>query len=257
MVHLDGDNTTLDSAAYGERIADVYDEWLSTPARQAEVAAAVDFLQVRAGAGPALELGVGTGRFALPLAARGTTVVGIDASPRMLARLQDKPGGSDVGVVVGDFADVDAPGGPFTLVYVVFNTFFMLADQEAQVRCFRNVADALRPDGLFVLEAFVPDVTRYDRGQRVQADDMAGEATRLTVSFHDPVSQRVRSRHLTLGPDGVRTYPVDMRYAWPSELDLMGRLAGLELVERKAGWTGEPFNSASPFHVSVWRKPQP
>jgi SAM-dependent methyltransferase len=248
--------TDHDPAAYGEHIADVYDEWYSTPDKQPGVAVAVDFLRTRVGAGPALELGIGTGRLALPLAAQGTAVVGIDVSPRMVARLRDKPGGSEVDVVVGDFAEVDAPGGPFGLVYVVFNTFFALADQDAQVRCFANVAAALRPGGLFVMEAFVPDVARFDRGQRVQAVRLDGETTHLNVSLHDPVSQRVRSRHLTLGPGGVGTWPVDIRYAWPSELDLMGRLAGLELAERCAGWNGEPFTATSTSHVSAWRRPQ-
>ncbi|WP_242418301.1 MULTISPECIES: class I SAM-dependent methyltransferase [Frankia] len=249
-------STDLDPAAYGEHIADVYDEWYSAPDRQPEVAVAVDFLRTRVGAGPALELGVGTGRLALPFAARGTAVVGIDASPRMVARLRGKPGGSEIEVVVGDFAEVDAPGGPFGLVYVVFNTFFALADQDAQVRCFANVAAALRPGGVFVMEAFVPDVVRYDRGQRVQADRLDGETTHLNVSLHDPVSQRVRSHHIVLGSGGVGTYPVDIRYAWPSELDLMGRLAGLELAERWAGWNGEPFTATSTSHISVWRRPQ-
>jgi SAM-dependent methyltransferase len=256
MTLTDGDGTHLDPAAYGDCIADVYDDWYSVPARQAEIAAAVDFLHTRAGAGPALELGVGTGRLALPLASRGSAVVGIDASPRMLARLRAKPGGDGIRVAVGDFADVNAPGGPFTTVYVVFNTFFALLDQDTQARCFSNVAAALRPGGLFVMEAFVPDVTRYDRGQRVQADAMAGDTTRLSVSSHDPVTQRVHSRHIALTPEGMRIYPVDIRYAWPSELDLMGRLAGLELTERWAGWTGEHFTSTSQLHVSVWRKPR-
>ncbi|WP_235826162.1 class I SAM-dependent methyltransferase [Candidatus Frankia alpina] len=130
--------TGLDPAAYGEHIADVYDEWYAAPGRQPEVAVAVDFLRTRVGAGPALELGVGTGRLALPLAARGTAVVGIDASPRMVARLRDKPGGSGVEVVVDDFADVDAPGGPFGLVYVVFSTFFALVDQGHAGALFRE-----------------------------------------------------------------------------------------------------------------------
>jgi SAM-dependent methyltransferase len=257
MVHASEDDVDLDPAAYGDRLADVYDDWHPAANREPETAATLDFLQARAGTGPALELGVGTGRVALPLAARGVAVVGIDASPRMLARLAAKPGGRNVPVVVGDFADVAASGGPFGLVYVVFNTFFMLGSQDAQVRCFANVAAALRPGGLFVMEAFVPDPARFDRGQRIQADDLGGETTRLSVSFHDPVAQRVRIRHLVIEPHGISSYPVQVRYAWPSELDLMGRLAGLHLAERHAGWVGQPFASHSPTHISVWRKPEP
>ncbi|KPM51812.1 SAM-dependent methyltransferase [Frankia sp. CcI49] len=257
MVSTGSEDAVLGAALYGEQIAGVYDDWFSLPGGRPEGAAAVDFLGTRAEYGPALELGVGTGRVALPLAARGTTVVGIDASPRMLARLAAKPGGQDLEVVVGDFADVTAPGGPFSLVYVVFNTFFMLCDQETQLRCFANVAAALRPGGLFVLEAFVPDQTRYDRGQRVLVDSLTADAARLSLALHDPVEQRVQVRHLTLGPEGLRTYPIELRYAWPSELDLMGRLAGLELAERWGGWSGQPFTAASLTHVSVWRKPDP
>jgi SAM-dependent methyltransferase len=247
---------TLRPESYGERVADVYDDWF--PARGAQVAAVAAFLHARAGvavgegSGPALELGIGTGRVALPLAALGTPVVGIDASPRMLARLRDKPGGADIPVAVGDFAGVDAPGGPFALVYVVFNTFFALLDQESQVRCLANAAGALRPGGRLVMEAFVPDPARYPNGQHVVAEEMAGEETRLIAATHDPLTQRIRARRLVLGPAGVRTFPVELRYAWPSELDLMARLAGLDLTERWAGWSGEPFTASSRTHVSVW-----
>jgi SAM-dependent methyltransferase len=256
MGGLSEDGADVDPAAYGERIADVYDDMHFVVDRESELAATVDFLQARAGAGPVLELGIGTGRVALPLAARGVAVVGIDASPRMLDRLRAKPGGRDLPVAVGDFADVDAPGGPFGLAYVVFNTFFALCSQDAQVRCFANVATALRPGGAFVVEAFVPDPARFDRGQRVEAVDIAGETTRVSVSVHDQASQRVRAHHLVLGPEGVHTYPVDLRYAWPSELDLMARLAGLERTERWADWAGRCFTSRSISHVSVWRKPE-
>ncbi|MCK9892989.1 class I SAM-dependent methyltransferase [Frankia sp. AgB32] len=249
------DSGFLGSEVYGDTIADVYDDWFSGSDRQVAIDAAADFLHASAGAGPALELGIGTGRVALPLAARGTKVAGIDASTRMTARLREKPGGSDIDVKLADFAEIGFPAESFGLVYVVFNTFCVLPDQDAQVRCFSEVADVLWPGGSFVMENFVPDPTRFDRGQRVEVERVLGDATHLHAAVHDPVEQRVRSRRLVFGSDGVRTFPVELRYAWPSELDLMGRLAGLTLAERWAGWTREPFTGSSPSHVSVWRKP--
>lgn len=254
---MDGDDIKLDPAALADRLADVYDDWYTAAVQGApEIAATVDFLHTRAGTGPALELGVGTGRIALPLAARGVTVVGIDISPRMLARLAAKPGGQDVRAVVGDFADVAAPGGPFGLVYVVFHTFFGLKSQDEQVRCFVNVAAALRPGGLFVMEAGVPVPTRSDRDQHAQVDDVDGETIRLSVQLREPLSQRLRINHVVIEPDKTSSYPVELRYVWPSELDLMGRLAGLHLTERYADWDGQPLTSHSPSHISVWQKPE-
>ncbi|HEY2278185.1 MAG TPA: class I SAM-dependent methyltransferase [Streptosporangiaceae bacterium] len=247
-----------DPAEYGARIADVYDEWHG---QRDDVGPVVEFLATwaaQAGERPVLELGIGTGRIALPLAARGLRVDGIDASERMLAQLRGKPGGADLAVTVGDFADVPAPGGPYGLVYVVFNTFFVLLTQEAQVRCFTRVAASLVPGGAFVMEAFVPDLAAYDRGQqRVRVDGFTPDATRISATLHDRAEQRLRSRHLVLSADGVQTYPVELRYAWPSELDLMARLAGMTPAGRWEGWRGRPFTSDSASHVSVWRTPGP
>jgi SAM-dependent methyltransferase len=214
----------------------------------------VAFLVEHAAAGPVLELGVGTGRLALPLAARGVEVHGIDASERMVARLRSKPGGERLPVTVGDFTDV-AVAGRFQLVFVAFNTFFALLTQDAQVRCMAGVAGRLLPGGAFVVEAFVPDLTRFDHGQEVSAVEVGLDRVRLDVARHDPVNQRVDSQHLELGPGGIRCDPVRVRYAWPGELDLMARLAGLALEERWAGWRREPFTAASAQHVSVYRKP--
>jgi SAM-dependent methyltransferase len=242
-----------DPAEYGDRIADVYDDWHGD---RDSVAPVVVFLAGRAGERPVLELGIGTGRIALPLAARGIRVDGIDASARMVARLHGKPGGAGLAVSIGDFADVAAPGGPYGLVYVVFNTFFALLTQDDQVRCFANVAARLLPGGAFVMEAFVPDLTLYDqRQQRVRVDGFEQDATRLSATLHDRASQRFRARHMVLSEDGIQTYPVELRYAWPSELDLMARLAGLEPAGRWEGWEQHPFTSSSPSHVSVWQKP--
>jgi SAM-dependent methyltransferase len=247
-----------DPAEYGDRIADVYDEWHG---QRDEVSPVVEFLTTwaaQAGERPVLELGIGTGRIALPLAARGLRVDGIDASARMVAQLRGKPGGAQLAVTVGDFAELPAPGGPYGLVYVVFNTFFVLLTQEEQVRCFASVAASLVPGGAFVMEAFVPDLALYDRGQqRIRVDGFAPDATRISASLHDRAGQRIQSRHLVLGADGVQTYPVELRYAWPSELDLMARLAGMEPAGRWEGWDGRPFTSASSSHVSVWRTPAP
>jgi SAM-dependent methyltransferase len=234
--------TSADPSEYGEHIADVYDQWF--PASAEQLTPMVDFLARHAAGGPALELGVGTGRVALPLAARGVAVSGIDASPRMLARLRGKEGGDRVA----------AGGGPFQLVYVVFNTFFGLLTQAEQVRCFRSVAASLRPGGVFVIEAFVPDLTRWDRGQRVQVGALAGEESRLGLSVHDQATQRVTSRDIVISAQGMVSYPVEIRYAWPSELDLMAELAGLEPLGRWGGWRDEPFTSASTGHVSAWVK---
>jgi hypothetical protein len=177
----------------------------------------------------------------------------------MVERLRAKPGGAAIPVTPGDFADVGTlplptPGG-FAVVLVVFNTFFALLTQDEQVRCFAGVAARLAPGGAFVLEAFVPDLGRFERGQRTGTQALALDRVRLEVSIHDPVEQRVRSQHVVLDQQGVRLFPVQIRYAWPSELDLMARLAGLRLAERWSGWRGEPFVARSPRHVSVYRKP--
>jgi hypothetical protein len=145
--------------------------------------------------------------------------------------------------------------GDYRLVFVVFNTFFALLTQEDQLRCFENVARHLTPDGVFVLEVFVPDLTRFTRHQNIGTSSVAMDSVRFDASRHDPLGQRVDSIHVVIGPDGVRTYPVAVRYAWPSELDLMARIAGLELRERWGGWQNEPLTADSGNHVSVYGPP--
>jgi SAM-dependent methyltransferase len=235
---------------YGERIADIYDRLYE---QAFDVVGTVETLARLAGDGRALELAIGTGRVALPLAATGVDVVGIDASQAMVAKLRAKPGGRDIAVVVGDFADVDVEG-EFTLVYVVFNTLFALTTQQEQVRCFRNVAKRLGEFGVFVVEAFVPDLTRFDRQQRVAVTDIGLDEVVLETSRHDPVAQRIDSQHVFLDADRPRLYPVHIRYAYPSELDLMARLTGLRLRERWGGWRGQPFTAESLNHVSVYER---
>ena len=237
-----------DITTYGEHIAEVYDQWPGVPQNTDAVVVCLTRL---AGRGPLLELGIGTGRIALPLAQRGLIVHGIDASPAMVAQLRAKPGGAHLPVTIGNFADM-AVEGRFTLIFVVFNTFFGLLSQDDQVRCFRGVAQHLTDDGVFVLEAFVPDLTRFARGQRVEVREVEPGRVHLEASVHDPVQQRVVSQHVVLSNQGLRLYPVQLRYAWPSELDLMAHLAGLQLRNRWAGWAQEPFTATSGSHVSVY-----
>jgi len=236
-------------STYGDRWAEIYDVWgRDLPLATEET---VELLAELAGAGPVLELAIGTGRIALPLAARGLDVHGVDASEAMVARLREKPGGAEIPVVIGDFADPPVEG-VFSLVFVAFNTFFALLTQEAQVWCFANVAEHLTKDGVFVLEAFVPDVGRFDRGQRTGTSGVELDEVAFHADLHDPVQQVVSSQHVVMREGGLRFYPVKIRYAWPSELDLMARLAGLELRERWGGWRREPFTASSGRHVSVY-----
>jgi SAM-dependent methyltransferase len=235
---------------YGESYAESYDEWHGVLEE-----ATVETLAGLAGVGGrALELGVGTGRVAIPLAGAGVEVHGIDASPAMVARMRAKPGGERVRVTIGDFAGVEAEG-EFPLVFVVFNTFFMLLTQEEQVRCFRNAAARLAPGGVFVVEAFVPDLARYEGGQTVRTTSIADGQVILEVTRLDAARQHLSSQRVVLGgAAGVRLFPIQLRYAWPSELDLMARLAGLSLRERWGGWRREPFDSQSVRHVSVYER---
>lgn len=241
------------TSTYGDLIADVYDTWHGY--REA-TDAAVERLATLVGDGPVLELAIGTGRIALPLAARGVEVHGIDSSKAMVAKLRRKPGGKAVPVTMGNFADV-AVDGTFSLVYIVFNTFFALLTQAEQVRCFRNVAARLAPGGAFVMEAFVPDVARFVRHQSSSVTRIELDQVMFDVSRHDPVAQIIDSQHILLRAGGLRLQPVRLRYAWPSELDLMAQLAGLRLASRAGGWHNEPFTAASTTHVSTYTPPPP
>jgi SAM-dependent methyltransferase len=237
-----------DQATYGQRIAEVYDDWYGG-FNEAAVGVLVDLAQ----GGRALELGIGTGLIALPLAAHGVEVHGIDASEAMVARLRAKPGGDTLPVTIGDMADVEAEGR-FSLIFVVANTFFCLTSQEDQVRCFRNVATHLTDSGVFVLQAFVPDLTRYTRDQNTQTLKIETDRVVLEVARHDAVQQRVMGQQVVIAESGTRLYPVQIRYAWPAELDLMAQLAGLRLRHRWGGWQREPFTAASVTHVSVYER---
>jgi SAM-dependent methyltransferase len=235
---------------YGDLIAEVYDH---LHVGRHDTDACVELLAGLAREGPVLELGVGTGRVALPLAARGLQVHGIDASEAMVERLRAKPGGETVRVTLGDFAEVPVTG-TFRLVFVVFNTLFALPSQDDQVRCLARVAERLGDGGAFVVEAFVPDPARLAQRQELTVDDVGLDHVGLTATHRDPVAQRIDSQHVVLTAGGVRLYPVSIRYTWPSELDLMGRLAGLRLRERWAGWRREPFGADGTTHVSVYER---
>lgn len=243
----------MNPSTYGDRMAEVYDEIHAHLSAPEVVGPIADALADLAGDGPALELGIGTGRVALPLAGRGVAVHGLDASEAMVAKLREKPGGSAIPVTIGDFAQVGVEGR-YSLVYVVFNTLFALTTQEAQIDCFRNVARRLDDGGVFVVEAFVPDPTRFDRGQRISAGLVETDRVSLNLERHDPAAQTVASSFVYITEEGVRLYPVALRYAWPSELDLMAQLAGMRLRHRWSGWDRAPFTAASPAHVSVYER---
>ena len=232
---------------YGDRIADVYDGLYSG----LDTEGAVETLAELAGSGPVLELGIGTGRLALPLAERGLEVRGVDASEAMVQKLREKPGGDRIQVMMSDFADVGVDGR-FSLIFIAFNTLFGLLTQEDQLRCFANAAAHLADGGVFVVEAFVPDLARFDRDQRVNVNFLEPDRVMIDASRHDLAAQRIDSSHVVITESGPRLYPVSIRYSFPAELDLMARLAGLELSDRWGGWRRQPFDAGSPRHVSVY-----
>ena len=235
-------------STYGDRIADVYDGFYDD---RLDTDGAVETLADLAGSGPVLELAIGTGRLALPLAERGIEVHGIDASEAMVAKLREKPGGDKIPITMGDFADVGVDGR-YSLIFVGFNTFFALNSQADQVRCFANVTEHLAEGGVFVLEAFFPDLARFDRGQRPHVTIVETDRVMIDAAKHDPVEPRVVSSHVVITEAGTKLYPVSIRYAFPAELDLMARLAGLKLQNRWGGWRREPFTADSQRHVSVY-----
>jgi SAM-dependent methyltransferase len=239
---------------FGERVASRYDESSADLFEPAVVDPVVEFLAGLAGRGAALEFGIGTGRIALPLARRGIPVHGIDLSEAMVARLRAKPGAEQIGVTIGDFATT-AVEGRFSVAYLVFNTIMNLTSQEEQAACFQNVAAHLAPGGCFVIEVMVPALQRLPPGETVRAFTMT--ATRLGFDEYDVASQGLVSHHYSVVDGRLEVASMPFRYVWPSELDLMARLAGMTLRERWSGWKREPFTSDSTGHVSVWEKPGP
>jgi SAM-dependent methyltransferase len=245
-----------DDGYFDERVAARYDESgeISGMFDPAVVDPVVDFLVELAEGGRALELGIGTGRIAVPLAQRGVPVHGIELSQAMTARLRAKPGGDEIGVTIGDFATTTVDG-TFSVAYLVFNTIMNLTTQAEQVACFRNVAAHLAPGGCFVIEVGVPDLQRLPPGETVRPFHVS--ETRLGFDEYDVANQGLISHHLEIVDGRAERNSVPFRYAWPAELDLMAQLAGMTLRDRWAGWKREPFTSDSRTHVSVWEKPAP
>ena len=236
---------------FGERVAERYDESTADLSDAGAVDPVVDFLVDLCSDGTALELGIGTGRIALPLAQRGIRVHGIDLSQAMVAKLRAKPGASNIGVTVGDFATTTVEKR-FSVAYLVFNTIMNLTTQDEQVACFQNVAAHLQPGGRFVIEVMVPDLQRLPPGETVRPFTVS--ATRLGFDEYDVAAQGLISHHYWAVDGKLEGDSIPFRYVWPAELDLMARIAGMSLRERWSGWKREPFTSDSSTHVSVWEK---
>jgi len=241
-----------DDGYFDERVAARYDESSAEMFSAEAVDPTVDFLAGLAGDGPVLEFAVGTGRIALPLAQRGVPVHGIDMSKAMVGRMRSKPGGEDIGVTIGDFS-MTTVEGPFTLVYLVFNTISNLTTQAEQVACFRNAAAHLQPGGCFVIEVGVPSLRLLPPGETIHAFTVT--ENRWGFDEYDIANQRMTSHHFEIVDGRAERFAVPFRYAFPAEYDLMAELAGMRLRERWAGWDREPFTSESRSHVSVWEKP--
>jgi SAM-dependent methyltransferase len=234
---------------FGESVAARYDETSGEMFEPSELDPAVDFLAALAGNGRALELGIGTGRIALPLAARGVPVHGIELSKAMAARLREKPGGENIAVTIGDFASTKVEG-TFSLAYLVYNTIENLTTQAEQVACFRNVAAHLEPGGCFVIEVAVPDLRRLPPGETYHV--FHGSEHYWGIDEYDVVTQGLISHHLEEVHGTIQRVSMPFRYVWPGELDLMAELAGMTLRERWEGWSREPFTAESRKHISVW-----
>jgi SAM-dependent methyltransferase len=241
-----------DDGYFDERVAARYDDSSAEMFDPAVVDPAVDFLAELAGGGRALELGIGTGRIALPLAQRGVPVHGIELSKAMAARLRAKLGAEDIGVTIGDFSTT-AVEGTFALAYLVYNTIGNLTTQAAQVACFRNVGAHLEPGGCFVIEVGIPELQRLPPGERMRV--FHASQTHWGVDEYDVANQGLTSHHFELVDGRFEQQSLPFRYVWPAELDLMAELAGMSLRERWSGWKREPFTSDSRKHVSVWEKP--
>ena len=242
-----------DESTSFDPVADVYDATASDMYEDSVLIPTVDLLAELAGSGPALELGIGTGRVALPLAARGIPVSGIDASEKMVQKLREKPGGKDIPVVIGDFSKATIDGR-FSLAFIVFNTIWNLRTQEKQVACFRNVAQHLQPGGRFVLEMIVPDLSNIYPGHNMNV--FRSDERGWSIDVYEVVTQRLTSNHYWIGDNGrVTVFHGPGRYIWPAEMDLMAQLAGMQLENRWGGWKREPFTELSRSHVSVYKNP--
>jgi SAM-dependent methyltransferase len=237
---------------FDKRVAARYDDSEAEMFEAEAIDPVVEVLVELAGSGRALELGIGTGRIALPLARRGVSVHGIDLSKAMVARLRAKRDGEDIGVTIGDFATTTVDGS-FSLAYLVFNTIMNLTTQAAQVACFRNAAAHLEPGGCFVIEVTIPDLRRLPPGETFHVFNAS--ENHWGIDEYEVATQALTSHHFETVDGTIERLSIPFRYAWPSELDLMAQLAGMRLRSRWGGWKREPFTSESTKHVSVWEKP--
>ncbi|OLR94836.1 class I SAM-dependent DNA methyltransferase [Actinokineospora bangkokensis] len=239
-------------STYGDAIAGLFDEtgWAGDPGDTEET---IQWLAENAGEGPVLELGVGTGRVAIPLAGKGVDVHGIDASDGMLDQLRSKPGGERVTLFKQDFTDFHLPH-TYSMAYAVFDTLPFITDQDSQIRCFERVAAVLRPGGRFVTQCSIPDPSRYDRNQRTQTVRVEKDHVVMTFTRRERLTQRSSIQFAVLSSDGIKFFPMHIRTVLPSELDLMARLAGLTLESRWSDWSGAPLRDSHERHISIYRK---
>lgn len=242
-----------DPASYGDTHADAYD-LIYANAFPTDLAAARLTELAATRHGPVLDLGIGTGRLAVPLRQAGTEVHGIDASPAMIARLRAQPEAVNIPVWQTDIADFSLPHR-YAVIVCAVSTLFMLPDRDTQISCLRCAGRHLQPNGLLVVEAFVPHPLRFDpAGRRLELRHLDDTGLHLVISHHEPAEQTVTITHVFGGPDGLTHYPVTLRYAWPTELDLMATMAGLDVVERIGGWDGRPYTSATTDHITTYRR---
>lgn len=241
--------TEWNPETYGPRWSEVYDR-IDWP----EPDAAVEFLAKRAGSGRALELAIGTGRVAIPLVRRGVDLDGMDASPEMVEKMRVKPGGEDIPVDISGLVDFDL-GKQYSLVFLLLNSLYSLQTQDEQIACMERAAAHLAPGGQFVVEHFMPDPTRFHFHGRAHVYEVGLGHVRIEADTTDRATQHTRENHIEVREDGIKLYPAFLRYVWPSELDLMARLARLELVEQYGDWDGTPFNKLSDNRIAVYRKP--
>ncbi len=239
----------FDRTTFGELYAENYDAQHDPGTTNAAVALLWELAAER----KTLELAIGTGRVALPLFERGLDIHGIEASEKMLSKLRAKKGGASIPVTTGDMADVRVDNN-FGFIYLIFNTLFNLQSQDAQVRCFKNTAGHLIPGGMFLVETFVPDVTQFTRGQNLQTLHVDRQSAMLEATVHDPLRQTIDYQRIRITDKGIQLKPLPMRYAWPAEIDLMARLAGLHLHSRWGSWDRIPFTSESNMHISIYKK---
>lgn len=238
----------MEKTCYGDKIADSYDERYPSvnPAQ-------IDFLAKESGSGPVLELGIGTGRVAIPLKKKGIDIHGIEISQKMVDVLHEKPLGKEIPVTVSDFVEIPN-STKFSLIFSVFNSFFGLTSREEQIKGFQSISDSLLPSGRFIMDGIIPDYSSFSKNQAFSVVSVTSTAVELSASMTDPVSQVTISQKIEITEDGIKLIPTEMRHALPSELDLMAEKAGLKLVNRFGSWDGLPFKTGASGHLSIYEK---